>query len=99
MIQTIRRTIKGMGYLDSCGDHPGTALLIAFLLMGGVAGLNRTNDVWGFAKGAGFMGVFIAPLYLSGCYYRGKIEDEMNTKMTLKKLAQESPTNDQEPLY
>jgi len=86
LIQTIRRTIKGMGYLDSCGDHPGTLLLIVFLLMG-------------FVKGAAIMGVFFAPLYLSGCYDRGKIEDEMNAKMTRKQLAQGSPTNDQEPLY
>lgn len=98
MIQTIRRTIKGMGYLDSCGYHPGTALVIAFLLIGGVTGMNKSNDFMGFATGAGFMGVFIAPLYLSGCYDRGKIEDEMNAKMTLKQLAQRSPTNDQEPL-
>jgi hypothetical protein len=92
MIQTIRRTIKGMGYLDSCGDHPGTALLIAFLLMGGLAGLNKSNDIMGFATGAGLMGIVVAPLYLSGSYERGKIEDEMNLKRTLKQLAQEQGT-------
>jgi hypothetical protein len=88
MIQTIRRTIKGMGYLDSCGDHPGTALLIAFLLMGGLAGLNKSNDIRGFASGAGLMGILVAPLYLSGCYERGKIEDEINAKRTPDQLAQ-----------
>jgi hypothetical protein len=88
MIQTIRRTIKGMGYLDSCGDHPGTALLIAFLLMGGLAGLNKSNDIRGFVSGAGFMGAFVVPLYLSGSYERGKIEDEMNHKRTPDQLAQ-----------
>ena len=88
MIQIIRRTIKGMGYLDSCGDHPGTALLIAFILMGGIAGLNQSNDMMGFATGAGIMGAFVAPLYLSGCYERGKIEDEMNLKRTPDQLAQ-----------
>ena len=88
-----------MGYLDSCGDHPGTALLIAFLLMGGIAATNKSNYILSFATGAGFMGVFIAPLYLVGCYDRGKIEDEMNAKRTLKQLAQGSSTNDQKPLY
>lgn len=95
MIQTIRRTIKGMGYLDSCGYHPGTGIVIAFLLMGGIATTNKDNYILSFATGAGIMSVLIAPLYLSGCYDRGKIEEEV----TLKKLAQRSPKNDQEPLY
>jgi hypothetical protein len=85
MIQTIRRTFKGMCYLDSCGYHPGTGVLICFILMGGIAGA-RNNDVWGFVKGAGIMGGFIAPIYLMGCYDRGKIEEEV----TLKKLTQGS---------
>lgn len=79
MIKTIRRTIKGMGYLDSCGDHPGTALLIAFLLMGGIAGLNQSNDMIGFAKGAGFMSILIGPLYLNGCHDRAVIDEEEDT--------------------
>ena len=79
MIKTIRRTIKGMGYLDSCGDHPGTALLIAFILMGGIAGLNKSNDMMGFAKGAGFMSILIGPLYLNGCHDRAVIDEEEDT--------------------
>lgn len=79
MIQTIRRTIKGMGYLDSCGDHPGTALLIAFILMGGIAGLNQSNDMIGFAKGAGFMSILVGPLYLNGCHDRAVIDEEEDT--------------------
>jgi hypothetical protein len=55
--------------------------------MGGLAGLNRSNDIRGFASGAGLMGILVAPLYLSGCYERGKIEDEMNHKRTPDQLA------------
>ena len=83
MIKTIRRTIKGMGYLDSCGDHPGTALLIAFILMGGIAGLNQSNDMIGFAKGAGFMSILIGPLYLNGCHDRAVIDEVTKQKRTL----------------
>jgi len=94
MNKTIRRIIKEMGYLDSCGYHPGTGILIAFLLMGGIAGA-KNNNPWSFVTGAGIMGLLISPMYLIGCYERGKIEDEV----TIKKLAQESCKNDQEPLY
>jgi hypothetical protein len=34
------------------------------------------------------MGILVAPLYLSGCYERGKIEDEINAKRTPDQLAQ-----------
>jgi hypothetical protein len=88
-----------MGYLESCGDHPGTALLIAFLLMGGLAGLNKSNDFMGFVKGAAFCSIFIVPLYLNGCYDRGLIDEVEQQERTRKQLAQGSPTNDQEPLY
>ncbi len=75
MIKTIKRTIRGMGYLDSCGYHPGTSLLIVFMLMGGLAGVNKTNDVSGFLKGAGLMGASIAPIYFIGCHDRALIEE------------------------
>ena len=45
------------------------------MLMGGLAGVNKTNDVSGFLKGAGLMGASIAPIYFIGCHDRALIEE------------------------
>lgn len=84
MIKTIKRTIRGMGYLDSCGYHPGTSLLIAFMIMGGIASINKPNDVSGFLKGVGLVGAFIAPIYFIGCHDRALIEENEKRKKTLE---------------
>lgn len=58
----IRRIIRG------CTDHPGTDVLVAFLLMGGLAGAK--GGISGFFGGVIIMAVFIVPIY--GALERGK---------------------------
>lgn len=66
--------IRGCGYLEHCGDHPGTSFLVICVLMGVCVGASRGG--WsGAFSGAAFMGAFIGPLYLWGAYERS-VEDE-----------------------
>ncbi len=70
----IRHVIRGCGTLPRCGSHPGTATLVLFVVMGGIAGVERAG--WrGFLFGSLVMlGVF-GPTYLYGAYSRSK-EDQ-----------------------
>ena len=78
MIKTIKRTIRGCGYLPTCGEHPGTALLFCFILMGAIAG---SHNGWkGAAFGASAMTLFAAPSYLIGAYYRSVDEERYAKK-------------------
>lgn len=60
----IRAIIRGMGYVEGYGDHPGTVPLIFFLLLGLVA-----SRSW---VGPAIMGLAFGPFYLWGAYERGK---------------------------
>lgn len=74
----IRRIIKGCGKLPYMGSHPGTAYLIMFVLMGGLAGSKGGH--LGVLSGAGFMLLFFGPLYLYGAYSRAKELEELIEK-------------------
>jgi hypothetical protein len=78
-MKTIRRIIKGCGYLPDMGEHPGTVWLIMFVLMGGMAGAERGG--WkGFIGGCLFISVFMVPLYLSGAHGRAVDQERMDEK-------------------
>ena len=79
MLKIIQRTIRGCGYLPTCGEHPGTTFLFVFILMGALAG--GTNGGWkGSFFGAGMMTAFVAPLYLMGSYDRAVEEERYGEK-------------------
>ena len=78
----IKQIIRGCGYLPGVGEHPGTMWMVAFILMGGMAGvMNKNFDILiGIVGGMVFMGIFIIPIYLYGAYDRANLSDELSKK-------------------
>lgn len=67
----MKRIWRGLHYSDKYGSHPGTPWMIAFPVLGFVAGLDS-----GFSRalfGAAVMLVVFGPLYLYGAYMRGDV--------------------------
>jgi|LakMenEpi03Aug12_release.lakeMendotaPanAssembly.Ray.scaffolds.fasta_scaffold515807_1 hypothetical protein len=62
--------IKGAQYSEKYGSHPGTPILIFFVTVGALAGLDK--GIYGVCLGAGTMLVWFGSLWLVGCWHRGK---------------------------
>lgn len=77
-MKAIQHMIRGCGYLEHCGDHPGTSFLVICVLMGVCVGASRGGWV-GALGGALFMGAFIVPLYLWGAYERSVLNEKFET--------------------
>ena len=72
-MKAIRHVIRGCGYLEHCGHHPGTFFVLAFILIGAIAG---SDEGWKGSLGRAILtGVLIGPIYLHGAYERS-VEDE-----------------------
>jgi hypothetical protein len=71
----IKQIIRGCGYVSGYGSHPGTLPVILFILLGGLAGIER-GGLFGFLGGCIFMSLFLVPIYLFGAYERGKLSDK-----------------------
>jgi hypothetical protein len=70
-VSPLRQIIRGCGYVDGYGSHPGTGILIALVVMGGIAGAQGAG--WrGFLFGACMMLLIFGPIYLFGAYDRGR---------------------------
>lgn len=67
----IRDVVQGAGYLEGYGDHPGTPIMLGFILAGGVVGLER-GGVYGFLAGAFAMVVGVGPFWMMGCVDRAR---------------------------
>ena len=63
--------LQGAGDLPGYGPHPGTGIMFVFLLMGGLAGVDRGGWV-GFLGGAAFAALFVVPLWCVGCVDRAR---------------------------
>lgn len=75
-MRAIRHMVRGCGYLEHCGDHPGTPLVIALIVMGVIAG---SDGGWkGSLGGAALMGASIGPLYLWGAYKRSVFNEKLS---------------------
>ncbi len=72
MINTIKRTIKGCGYLPTCGHHPGTFTLFSLILIGALTG---TTPKTAF-QGSLMMACLVTPLYLMGAHDRALDEEQ-----------------------
>jgi len=66
----INRLVKGAQYSEKYGSHPGTPILIFFVAVGALAGLDK--GIYGVCLGAGTMSVLFGSLWLVGCWHRGK---------------------------
>ena len=71
-----RQTIRGCGNLPHVGEHPGTEMLILFIIMGALAGAK--GGLTGAIVGALFMGLFLIPVYLYGAYDRANLSDKIS---------------------
>ena len=79
MIKFIKDAWRGAGYLEGYGDHPGTGMLIVFILMGGITGMQR-GGLWGFLDGCLIMVLCFGPLWIAGCIGRARSYDRYNNK-------------------
>jgi hypothetical protein len=68
----ITRIRRGAAYSDKYGNHPGTLLFICFVCLGAVAGMSKENPISGPLVGASMILVVLGPVWLYGCYQRGK---------------------------
>ena len=75
MFKFFRDIKRGAGYLEGYGDHPGTDFLIVFVLMGGIAGIQR-GGIWGFIGGCLVMLLGMGPLWIAGCVSRVRSWDQ-----------------------
>lgn len=69
--------MKGCGYLPGYGWHPGTSVAISLVIIGALAGVTSKSPdkIYRAFLGAGFMSVYILPLYFYGAYERAKDYD------------------------
>lgn len=66
----IRYILSGLRNLPGYGPHPGTSILMAFVVLGFASGLRRGLPMG--LMGAGVMLVVLGPPYLIGAYDRGR---------------------------
>jgi hypothetical protein len=87
MFKFFRRVIKGAGYLEGYGHHPGTLLLAVFILCCGLAGI-KNGKVFGFFGGMAFGAICMGPFYIIGCVERAKGYEEAVVR-TFNRLKEE----------
>lgn len=86
----IRYTVAGCGDLAGFGTHPGTSVLVAFVVMGFVCGSQRGLTM--AFVGAGFMLAAFGPPYLIGAHDRGKGHaDALRRAADLARAAETTP--------
>lgn len=86
MLKFFKRIWMGAGYLEGYGHHPGTPVLLIFILAAGLAGIDK-GGLDGFLGGA-FVGfICLVPFYIIGCVERarGYEQDVVATMDRLKK--------------
>ena len=76
----LRHVIRGAGYLEGYGHHPGTGMLLIITLMGGLAGAGK-GLLTGFIGGCIIAFVFTLPLYIIGCVDRSKSADRDQARL------------------
>lgn len=81
-MKSLKQMLRGCTTLPHVGEHPGTACLFIFILLGALAG--RDGGLAGCLGGAAFMTVFIGPIYLYGAYGRAQVSDEIESGIAKK---------------
>jgi hypothetical protein len=82
----LKRIVKGAGYLEGYGHHPGWPVLGIFILAAGLAGI-RQGGFDGFAGGCVIGLVCLAPFFMIGCWSRA-VDYEQDVERTFKILQQ-----------
>lgn len=71
----IKQCYRGTHYLPEVGDHPGTTMLIGWIILGLVASINKPLEFIVVANAINFL--FIFPIYLFGAYDRAVLSDRI----------------------
>lgn len=71
LTKVLSRRYRGARWSEEYGSHPGTVWLVAGIGAGCVAGSDR-DPIWGPVQGACVMTVLFGPLWLRGCWNRGR---------------------------
>lgn len=87
-MKVFHQIIRGCGTLPHVGEHPGTAILLIFLGLGAVAGLQ--GGAWGVLGGCALMALVMVPIYLYGAYDRANLSDTLRTREQAKKQTPEA---------
>ena len=77
-MKALRQMLRGCDDLPHVGSHPGTGLLLVFLVMGAFAG--RHAGIFGILGGVAIMGIVFVPVYLYGAYDRANLSDRLETE-------------------
>ena len=68
-VSLYRRVIMGAGYLEGYGEHPGTGLVVALILITALAG-GASGGNAGFVGGGVIATLIYGPMCLCGCIGR-----------------------------
>ena len=78
-MRIIRQIIRGAGYLEGYGHHPGNSMLIIMIMACGAAGIK--GGFAGFLGGMLLGAVFILPLWIIGCVGRANDCDRSQARL------------------
>jgi hypothetical protein len=79
-MKVIRQIIRGCGTLPHVGSHPGTAILVMFVVFGPLCVTSAGPAA--MAMDAGLMILMFGPIYLWGAYDRAWISDKISDSGT-----------------
>lgn len=75
----VHQIVRGSGRLPEFGAHPGTGILLGFILMTGCVGAQK-GGFSGFVLGCLFAAGIYGPIYAWGCYDRACESDRWSSK-------------------
>jgi hypothetical protein len=79
----IKQAIRGAGYLEGYGDHPGKDVVVIILLVCGLAGIEK-GGLTGFLGGMAIGAIFVLPLFVVGCIDRANACDKQQALLLEK---------------
>lgn len=77
-MKAFRQMARGCTDLPHVGEHPGTMMLLCFVVLGALAG--RDGGLPGVLGGAAIMAIGIGPFYLWGAYDRANLSDRLEAE-------------------
>lgn len=76
----LKQAVRGAGYLEGYGNHPGVDVVVVMILVCGLAGAQRGS--WaGFFGGLTFGFVAIMPFFIAGCISRANACDQAQARL------------------
>lgn len=70
-MKLLKDIIQGAGYLEGYGDHPGTPLMVGFMIIGAAAGA-ECGGWYGLLGGVALMFCTVGAAWMAGCVGRAR---------------------------